>query len=112
MNEVHGKSWREKERRYFADLSCLREAKGAVRMRFRGRGEQSVYVGSEFSIICSDEQLNVDQQITTVFGHVSSGMEVCEEISGILGSANNDVVILDCGEWQAKQKKKTIKKKT
>lgn len=81
--------------RYVADRSTLDEVKGAIRMRHRGRCENGVYVSSEFSVLCRDH--SVGNQMTTVFGYVYQGMEVCERISQL--PSTTDIVIDSCGIW-------------
>ena len=63
-------------------------------MRHRGRDRQGVYVSSEFSIICCDQTNN--DRLSTVFGYVIKGLEVCEEIS-LLDPNDVDIVIVSCG---------------
>lgn len=82
--------------RFTADHSTLDETKGALRMRHRGRSPEGVYVCSEFSIICRDHPNN--SHMTTVFGYVHRGIEVCQNISR-LNLVQNDVEIHSCGVW-------------
>lgn len=83
-----------KSQRFIADHSTLDEVKGALRMRHRGRSLEGVYVCSEFSVICRDHPNN--NQMTTVFGYVHRGIEICQNISR-LNLNQNDVVIHSCG---------------
>lgn len=82
---------------YVADHSSLRERRGAIRMRHRGKCESGVYVLSEFSILCRDSPR--DSQKTTVFGYVIQGMDVCDRIS-CLRADHHDIIIESCGKWR------------
>lgn len=86
----------EVEERYLADQSTLDDRKGALRMRHRGRCEGGVYVSSQFSVICRDHGFNT--QMTTVFGYVEQGLDVCLTISRVDANAN-DIIIHSCGAW-------------
>lgn len=89
--------WQDgRTQRFIADQSTLDESVGALRMRHRGRTIGGVFVCSEFSIICRDHPNN--SQMTTVFGYVHSGIEICQQISR-LNLEENPVTIHSCGEW-------------
>ncbi|XP_046448266.1 uncharacterized protein LOC124197055 [Daphnia pulex] len=89
--------WQDgRTQRFIADQSTLDESVGALRMRHRGRTIGGVYVCSEFSVICRDHPNN--SQMTTVFGYVHSGIEICQQISR-LNLEENPVTIHACGEW-------------
>lgn len=97
MEQVNPGLMPANEQRYVADLSSLPMKKGAVQMRCKARCKQGDLVSAEFSIISSDESTKM--QATTVFGHVVTGMEVCEEIRRLNFKTANSVVIADCGDW-------------
>jgi cyclophilin family peptidyl-prolyl cis-trans isomerase len=85
---------------YLADRSTLPKTKGALRMRHRMKRRKcdgDVYVSSEFSVICKDEEDN-QELLTTVFGYVHKGLGVCEYISR-LNSSDNKIVVHSCGTW-------------
>lgn len=76
------------------------QTKGALRMRHqmkRRKRDGDVYVSSEFSVICKDEEDN-QELLTTVFGYVLKGLGVCEYISR-LNSGDNEIVVHSCGTW-------------
>ena len=87
---------RETDVRYLADRSSLPERRGAVRFRFI-RQQHGVLCTSEFSIVVTSKKQLFP--LTTVFGYVIQGMDVCDQIGQIHGIPYNNIKIQKCGNW-------------
>ena len=92
----------EQSHKFLADKSKVSERKGSVRMRNRNQQRDpestGVWVCSEFSIACSDDFGGAPHRLTTVFGYICKGMDVCEQISR-LDSTRHEIFIESSGLW-------------
>nr|CAG4641143.1 EOG090X0BVS [Eulimnadia texana] len=80
---------------YIPDKSTLRDERGAIRMRRRDAPNKQVLAGTEFNIILSKGP-HRQYPITTVFGRIVEGLELCDRLSG-MNLHKKRVLITDCG---------------